>query len=59
MKDAKANINDRNFIHTNYNQGICIEEGSFAKIVQNTISKNLKANIAYGGKGSKNTKIEK
>lgn len=43
----------------NYNQGICIEEGSSAKIIDNTITKNMKANIAYGGEGSQHTKIER
>ena len=56
---SKADITGRNFIHTNYAQGILIEEGSSAKILENTISKNIKANIAYGGKGSQHTRIDK
>lgn len=59
MDKAIANIVGRNFIHTNYTQGICIVESSSWKIVENTISKNLKANIAFGGKGSGHTKIER
>jgi len=59
MNNACADIIGRNFIHTNYNQGICIVEGSSWKIIENTISKNLKANIAYGGRGSGNTIIER
>ena len=59
MEKARADIIGRNYIHTNYNQGICIVEGSSCKITENTISKNLKANIAFGGKGSSATKIER
>jgi len=33
-------------------------EGTFAKITNNQISKNLKANIAFGGRNSGKTKIE-
>lgn len=32
---AKANIIGKNNIHTNYNQGILIVEGSSCKIVEN------------------------
>ena len=59
LDKAKADIVGRNNIHTNYNQGICIVEGSSCKIIENTICKNLKANIAFGGKGSSETKIER
>jgi parallel beta-helix repeat protein len=59
MDGAVAHIVGRNFIHTNYTQGICIMEHSSCKIVENTITKNLKANIAFGGKGSGHTKIER
>lgn len=59
MDKARADIIGRNYIHTNYNQGICIVEGSSCKITENTISKNVKANIAYGGKGSNGTTIER
>lgn len=59
MDKAKADIVGRNNIHTNYNQGICIVEGSSCKITENIITKNFKANIAFGGKGSGITKIER
>ncbi|CAI2360731.1 unnamed protein product [Moneuplotes crassus] len=56
---AKADIVGKNNIHTNVNQGILIVEGSSCKIMENIISKNLKANIAFGGKGSHETVIER
>lgn len=39
-----------NLIVANYNQGILIVEGSSARIYANKIDKNIKANIALGGK---------
>jgi hypothetical protein len=42
MDNAKANIIGRIFINTNYNQSICIVEGSRCKITENTISKSLR-----------------
>lgn len=59
IDQSRAEITNGNFIHKNYNQGICIEEGSSAKIFDNTISKNLKANIAFGGDASQHTRIER
>lgn len=58
-ENAKADIMDKNIIKKNYNQGILIVEGCSALISENTISQNLKANIAYGGQGSQYTRIEK
>lgn len=57
-ENAKAEIKNKNEIKKNYNQGILIVEGCSAVIMQNTISQNLKANIAYGGQGSKDTRVE-
>jgi len=37
--------------------GILITEHCSANICNNTISTNIKANIAFGGKGSQNTVI--
>ena len=39
-----------NTIHQNYSQGILLEEGTSADIVANHLLKNIKANIALGGK---------
>jgi len=47
-----------NIISSNYNQGILIVEGSSAYIFANKIEKNIKANIALGGKNSGLTKIK-
>lgn len=46
-----------NVIRYNYNQGILIVEGSYAKIIANKIDANIKANIAVGGENSGKTKI--
>ena len=48
-----------NFINNNYCQGIILEEGCSADILNNTICANLKANIALGGQDSGFTKIKK
>jgi len=42
----------------NYNQGILVVEGCSAIITDNIVAQNLKANIAFGGQGSKNTRVE-
>lgn len=47
----------RNTISFNYNQGILLVEGSYAMIKANILDKNIKANIALGGKDSGNTRI--
>lgn len=47
-----------NIIGSNYNQGILIVEGSHASIIANKIEKNIKANIAIGGKKCGLTKIK-
>ena len=47
-----------NLISSNYNQGILIVEGSYAEIFANKLDKNIKANIAIGGKDSGKTKIK-
>jgi len=47
----------RNTIQFNYNQGILLVEGSYAIIQSNFFDKNIKANIALGGKQSGSTKI--
>ena len=54
---AQIDILKNNDIRKNYTQGILLVEGWSAVIEENSISKNLKANIAYGGQGSQNTKI--
>ena len=46
-----------NVIQNNYNQGILLVEGSFAKIISNKIEGNIKANIALGGERSGKTRI--
>lgn len=46
-----------NIISSNYNQGILLVEGSSAKIYCNKIDKNIKANIALGGKNCGKTRI--
>jgi hypothetical protein len=48
----------RNTISFNYNQGILLVEGSYAIIQSNFLDKNIKANIALGGKQSGSTKIK-
>lgn len=58
-----TNINIKSFpnanvIMQNYNQGILIVEGSYARILANKIESNIKANIALGGKSSGNTRIK-
>lgn len=53
-----VNLPGGNFINQNYCQGIILEEGCSASIINNTISGNLKANIALGGVGS-NSEIKK
>ncbi|CAI2362925.1 unnamed protein product [Moneuplotes crassus] len=58
LKDcAQIDTFKKNSIRKNYTQGVLIVEGCSAIIEDNTISMNLKANIAYGGQGSQNTKI--
>lgn len=47
-----------NIISSNYNQGILIVEGSSAMIYANKLDKNIKANIALGGRCSGLTKIK-
>ena len=47
-----------NVISQNYNQGILVVEGSYAKIISNRIESNIKANIALGGARSGNTRIK-
>lgn len=47
-----------NVIQSNYNQGILLVEGSYAKIYANKIDQNIKANIALGGHLSGMTKIK-
>ena len=47
-----------NTISSNYNQGILIVEGSHATIFANKIDKNIKANIALGGKNCGLSKIK-
>ena len=47
-----------NIIRYNYNQGILIVEGSYARIIANKIDANIKANIALGGEHSGKTKIK-
>lgn len=47
-----------NLISSNYNQGVLIVEGSSAKIYANKIDKNIKANIALGGKNCGKTRIK-
>lgn len=56
---SKVDIIGGNFIIKNNLQGILIEEASTAKVSDNTISKNIKANIAFGGEGSGQTRIER
>jgi len=47
-----------NLIMGNYNQGILIVEGSSARIYSNKLDKNIKANIALGGKNCGYTQIK-
>ena len=47
-----------NIIGSNYNQGVLIVEDSYANIFCNKVEKNIKANIALGGKSSGKTKIK-
>ena len=47
-----------NVISSNYNQGILLVEGSSAMIFANKIDKNIKANIALGGKNCGKTQIK-
>lgn len=47
-----------NFITSNHAQGILLEEGCSARITENYIAKNMKANIALGGKGTGLTMIK-
>lgn len=42
----------------NFNQGILIVEGSYARIISNKIDSNIKANIALGGRMSGHTRIK-
>ena len=51
--EPKINVKsfyNSNTISQNFNQGILLVEGSFATIIANKIDKNIKANIALGGK---------
>lgn len=43
-------FSNANVISSNYNQGILLVEGSSAIIQANKIDKNIKANIALGGR---------
>lgn len=57
------NINVKSFpnanhIAVNFHQGILLVEGSSAQIYANKIDRNVKANIALGGKNSGLTKIK-
>ena len=63
-KDAGLKCSDfasvtvcNNNITSNYGQGILLVESSYAHIEKNTISKNYKANIAFGGEHSCDTVI--
>ena len=47
-----------NVIQQNYNQGILVVEGSYARIISNKIDSNIKANIALGGHRSGMTRIK-
>jgi len=47
-----------NSIYENMNQGILVVSGSSAQIYENTIYKNIKANIAFGGVFSDETSIK-
>ena len=47
-----------NVIQQNYNQGILVVEGSYARIISNKIDQNIKANIALGGQRSGMTRIK-
>ena len=58
-EEAHAEICEQNKINKNYTQGILIVEGSSARICENHITRNTEANIAFGGKGSGKTLIEK
>jgi hypothetical protein len=42
----------------NFNQGILLVEGSYAKIFSNKIESNIKANIALGGTNTGKTRIK-
>lgn len=46
-----------NKIHENFSQGILLVDGTDAFITKNKIFSNYKANIAFGGDGSGDTKI--
>ena len=46
-----------NIIRYNYNQGICLVEGTFATIIANHLDANIKANIALCGHQTGKTKI--
>ena len=47
-----------NVIMNNFNQGILIVEGSYARIISNKIESNIKANIALGGNNTGFTRIK-
>ena len=61
--EVLRNINIKSFpnpnvITQNFNQGILLVEGSYAKVISNKIDNNIKANIAVGGLNSGNTRIK-
>lgn len=63
QEEVLTNINIKSFpnanvIMQNFNQGILIVEGSYARILANKIDANIKANIALGGKVSGLTRIK-
>lgn len=48
-----------NKIYYNAFQGVCVEEGAVCTLIENNVLRNMKANIALGGKGSSSSVLLK
>ena len=58
MAQKEKSFPNANVIKGNYNYGILIVEGSYARIMANQLDGNIKANIALGGHNSGKTRIK-
>ena len=55
---SRKSFPNPNVIQQNFNQGILVVEGSYARITSNKIDANIKANIALGGEKTGMTRIK-
>ena len=52
VENSRAEIIDENLISNNLHQGLLSCEGTSIRVLNNKFDRNLKANIAMGGKNS-------